>query len=191
MESLVRKYQQKYRKVEGEMKRWDELQSRLLSHFGSASSIIDRLEVLREKKNYGGLTCVDGVKEALLGKQLETLERIFSTMKDILKQFQSIVVSLDKISKDGSQLSKSESTPSSCRMKIGIKPSLAECVEGLKMIHEMHQSEYLLKVSLISALTWNTSSREIAGLNQFLADQPNISKDEVQGIFGVIFAEEN
>ncbi|CAA6663145.1 unnamed protein product [Spirodela intermedia] len=173
MESLVRKYQQKYRKVEGEMKRWDELQSRLLSHFGSATSIIDRLEVLREKKNYGGLTCVDGVKETLLGKQLETLERIFSTMKDIL------------------QLSKSESTPSSCRMKIGIKPSLAECVEGLKMIHEMHQSEYLLKVSLISALTWNTSSKEIAGLNQLFADQPNISKDEVQGIFGVIFAEEN
>lgn len=46
MESLVRKYQQKYRKVEGEMKRWDELQSRLLSHFGSATSIVDRLEVL-------------------------------------------------------------------------------------------------------------------------------------------------
>lgn len=42
------------------------------------------LQVLREKKNYGGLTCVDGVKEALLGKQLETLERIFSTMKDVL-----------------------------------------------------------------------------------------------------------
>ncbi|XP_078439774.1 pentatricopeptide repeat (PPR) superfamily protein [Wolffia australiana] len=191
MEALVRKYQQKYRRVEGEMKRWDELQSRLISHFGSATSIIDRLEALREQKNYGGLSCVGGIKETLLGKQLETLERIFSAMKEVLKQFESVVASLDKISKDACQLSRSESTPISCQIKIGIKPSLADCVEGLKTIHEMYQSEYHLKVSLISALNWNTSSRDAAGLSQLLCDQPNIAKDEVEGIFGIVFAEES
>ncbi|GMQ11453.1 hypothetical protein CsSME_00054091 [Camellia sinensis var. sinensis] len=31
MEGMVKKYQQKFRKVKEEMSRWDELQSRLLS----------------------------------------------------------------------------------------------------------------------------------------------------------------
>uniref|UniRef100_A0A1D1YQ02 Uncharacterized protein At5g43822 n=1 Tax=Anthurium amnicola TaxID=1678845 RepID=A0A1D1YQ02_9ARAE len=190
MEALVRKYQQKYRKVREEMGRWDDLQSRLLSHFGNAASVIDRLQVLREPKSYGGLACVDGVKDALLGKQLETLEISFGIMKDILKQFHFIVITLDKLSRDGSQLLKSGSTPSALQMKIGIKPSLAECVDGLKTINEMHQSEYLLKISLISALTWNCSSSDIAALRQLLVDQPNISRDEVQQIFDIIFAEE-
>ena len=46
MEAMVKKYQQKFRKVKDEMSRWDELQSRLISQFNSASSIIQRLQVL-------------------------------------------------------------------------------------------------------------------------------------------------
>ena len=45
MEGMVKKYQQKFRKVRDETKRWDELQSRLLSQFRNASSIIERLQV--------------------------------------------------------------------------------------------------------------------------------------------------
>ena len=45
MEAMVKKYQQKFRKVRDEMSRWDELQSRLISQFNSASSIIQRLQV--------------------------------------------------------------------------------------------------------------------------------------------------
>ena len=42
----MKKYRQKFRKVKDEMSRWDELQSRLISQFNSASSIIQRLQVL-------------------------------------------------------------------------------------------------------------------------------------------------
>ena len=41
----MKKYQQKFRKVRDEAKRWDELQSRLLAQFRNASSIIERLPV--------------------------------------------------------------------------------------------------------------------------------------------------
>ena len=51
------------------------------------------------------------------------------------------MVYLDKLSKDASQLSRSESTASACQMKIGIKPTLAECLEGLQTIHHMYRSE--------------------------------------------------
>lgn len=45
MESIVKKYQQKFRKIKDEMSRWEELQSRLISQFSNASSIIQRLQV--------------------------------------------------------------------------------------------------------------------------------------------------
>lgn len=46
MEAMVKKYQQKFRKVRDEMNRWDELQCRLISQFRNASSIIERLQVV-------------------------------------------------------------------------------------------------------------------------------------------------
>ncbi|XP_020093387.1 uncharacterized protein At5g43822 [Ananas comosus] len=192
MEATIRKFQQRYRRVRDEMGRWDELQSRLLSQFSNASSIIGRLQVLGDSKNYGGLRCVPAIREALLGKQMETLERIFCSMRETLKEFYDIVRSLDKISRDSNQLLKGGSAPivQQMQLQIGIWPTLADCMDGLKSISEMHRSEYALKSSIISALSWNCSSSDIAALHQLLMDQPNISKDEVQSIFDIIFADE-
>ncbi|KAJ6812647.1 uncharacterized protein M6B38_148705 [Iris pallida] len=192
MEKMVKMLQQKYRKVRDEMGRWEELQSRLLSQFGNAASVIGRLQVIGETKNYGALRCLPGIKEAILGKQLETLELIFFSMKETLKEFHGIVLSLDKIARDGSQLLKGGSTPTASQMqvRVGIMPSLQSCLDGLKSIHEMYKHEYAIKLSVMSSLTWKCSATDIASLGQLLADQPNIPRDEVESIFDIIFAEE-
>ncbi|XP_072963548.1 uncharacterized protein At5g43822 isoform X1 [Typha angustifolia] len=193
METTIRKLQQKYRKIRDEMGRWDELQTRILSQFGNASSIIERLQVLGEAKNYGMMRCLPDIKKELLGKQMETLEMIFYSMRETLKEFHAIVRSLGKIARDGSQLLKGGSTPTAQQMqlRVGIWPSLADCLGGLRSIHEMYQAEYRLKSTIISSLTVKCSSSDIAALRQLLMDQPNIPRDEVQSIFDIIFANEN
>ncbi|KAJ0989327.1 hypothetical protein J5N97_007683 [Dioscorea zingiberensis] len=191
MEAMMKKFQQKYRRIRDEMDRWDELQSRLLSQFVNASSIIDRLEVLRDTKNYGILGSVDGIKETLLGKQMEALEMSFCSMKMTMKEFHSIVISFEKIARDGSQLLRGGTISTAQKqLRIGIWPSLTECVDHLQTIHEMHQFEYLLKSSIVSSLSWNCSGIDIGVLRQLLVDQPNISTHEVQSIFDIVFAEE-
>lgn len=84
MEGMVKKYQQKFRKVRDETKRWDELQSRLLSQFRNASSIIERLQSIQNSKNYGTLKCIDGIGDAVLRKQMESLETILLSLKKTL-----------------------------------------------------------------------------------------------------------
>lgn len=189
---MVKKLQQRYRRARDEMGRWDELQSCLLSQFGNAASIIERLQVLSEAKNYGALGCVPGIKEALLGKQMEILEMKFSSMKETMKEFHGIVISLEKIARDGTQLLKGGSTPTAYQMqlRVGIRPSLSDSLDGLRTIHEMYQSEYMLKLSVISSLTWKCSGGDITALRQLLVDQPNIPTGEVQSIFDIIFAED-
>jgi len=52
-------------------------------------------------------------------------------------------LSLDKIACEGGQLLKGGSIPSARQMqlRVGIKPSLAECLDGLGLIHDMYKSE--------------------------------------------------
>ncbi|XP_057974469.1 uncharacterized protein At5g43822 isoform X1 [Malania oleifera] len=196
MEAMVKKYQQKVRKVKDDMGRWDELQSRLLSQFRNASSIIERLQVIQDAKNYGNLNCVNGITDAILGKQMESLETILLSMKKTLEELFGIVSSLEKMLRDGRQLIKGGSVPLKMKQleqRVGIKPTIADCLDGLKLLHEMHHSEYLLKKSVLSALSeliLKPSASDLAALQQLLVDQPNIPKEEVQYIFDIVFAEE-
>jgi enhancer of mRNA-decapping protein 4 len=43
---MVKKFQSKFKKVRENMNQWDELQSRLILQFRSASHIVDRLQVI-------------------------------------------------------------------------------------------------------------------------------------------------
>ncbi|XP_052195143.1 uncharacterized protein At5g43822 isoform X2 [Diospyros lotus] len=196
MEGMVKKYQQKFRKVKEEMSHWDELQSKLLSQFRNASSIIERLQVIQNPNNYGVLNCIGGIEDVVLRKQMETLETILLSMNKTLGEFHGIVFSLEKILQDSRQLVKGGSTqvtPKQLHQQIGIKPCLADCLDGLRLLYEMHQSEYLLKSSIISTLSLVALKPSIGGLGallQLLVDQPNIHKEEVQFIFDIVFAEE-
>ncbi|KAK9100352.1 hypothetical protein Scep_023782 [Stephania cephalantha] len=144
MEKLVKKYQQKFNKVKDEMERWDQLQSRLLSQFRNASSIIERLPVLQDHKNYGVLKQVDGAREGILAKQMLSLEGILHNIKMIIEEFHGIVMSLEKVLQDGRQLVKGGSmllTQYQMQLPVGIRPSVADCIEGLRTLHEMHNDE--------------------------------------------------
>ncbi|GAV76695.1 hypothetical protein CFOL_v3_20168 [Cephalotus follicularis] len=196
MDSIIKKYQQRFRKIRDEMEQWDQLQSRFISQFRNVSSIIQRLKVIQESKNYGSLSCVGGIEDAVLQKQMESLQTFFLSMKNTLNDFHVIVLSLEKICRDSKQLVKggsSQPTMKQMQQRIGVKPSLQACVNGLMLLHEMHHSEYLLKLSLfsaLSALTLKPSNSDLGALQQLLVDQPNIPKEEVQFIFDIIFAEE-
>ncbi|GLU20260.1 hypothetical protein SLE2022_364700 [Rubroshorea leprosula] len=196
MEAIIKKYQQSFRKVKEEMDRWDELQSRLISQFTNASSIIGRLQAIQNSKNYGSLNSIEGIEVAVLQKQMDSLQSILLSMKKTMEEFHCIVLSLEKIQRQGKQLVKGGSnqpTKKQLELKIGVKPSLAGCLDGLVLLHEMHHSEYLLKSSLVFALSMlavKPDTSDLVALNQILVDQPNIPKEEVENIFEIIFAEE-
>lgn len=195
MEAMVKKYQHKFEKIRGEMEQWDNLQSRLLMQFRNASSIIERLQVIQDPENYGSLKYMEGVTDAVLGKQMESLQTILLSLHTTLEEFHGIVVSLEKILRDGKQLVKGGSmqpTMKQMQLQVGVKPCLADCLDGLRLLYEMHRSEYLLKSSVVSALpklALEPSASDIDALQQLLVDQPNIPKEEAQFIFDIIFAE--
>ncbi|KAK7815435.1 uncharacterized protein CFP56_001564 [Quercus suber] len=232
MEAMVKKYQQKFRKVRDEMSRWDELQSRLISQFNGASSIIQRLQQLEsleviflslkrtmeefhgivfsiEKIHRDGRQQVKGGSNQPSAKQLQLRVGVKPTLADCLdglmvlydmhhseEEFHGIVFSIEKIHRDGRQQVKGGSNQPSAKqlqLRVGVKPTLADCLDGLMVLYDMHHSEYLLKASVVSALstlTLKPSASDLCALQQLLIDQPNIPKDEVQSIFDIIFAEE-
>ncbi|KAE8126044.1 hypothetical protein FH972_020797 [Carpinus fangiana] len=184
MEAMVKKYQQKLWKVRDEKNHWDDLQSRLLSQFRNASSIIERLQVIQDSKNYGSLHCMDDIVNVVLTKQVESLEVILVSMKKTMEEFHGIVLSIEKIHRDGRQQIKGGSSKPSAKQlqqRVGIKPSLADCLDGLMVLYDMHHLEYRLKASVVSALstlTFKPSASDLCALQQLLVDQPNIPKDE-------------
>nr|GMD58522.1 uncharacterized protein At5g43822-like [Ipomoea batatas] len=105
--------------------------------------------------------------------------------RDCREGFHSIVLSFEKIVRDSRQQVKGGSaqpTVKQLQQRIGIKPSLADCLDGLTILSEMHQSEYRLKLSLVSATSTlalkPSVTDDLSVLQQLLVDQPNIPKDE-------------
>ncbi|CAL4915647.1 unnamed protein product [Urochloa decumbens] len=180
MEVVLRKVQQRVRKAREEMDLWDDLNSHLLTNFNRATSVIDRLPVLGEDKNYGVLRGVPNIREDLMGKQTESLELIFVCMRETLEKLNGVVKALNKALCDTNQMVRGGSalTAKQMQLQVGILPTIAECLDGLRTLCEMHQAEFALKSSVISLLTWKSSSSDIAVLKQLLVDQPNIPKDE-------------
>lgn len=199
MEAMVKKYQERFRKFKDEMDRWDDLQVRLISQFQNASSIIGRLELLQDPKNFGSLSGMDGIVDALLGKQMESLQLSFSSIKKTMEELGNVVRSMEKIYRDGKQLVKGGSNQPSIKQlqqRVGLKPSLEDCLNGLMLLCNMHRSEYNLKESIVSALPelfWkarNPRAQDLSSLQQLLVDQPNIRKEEVEFIFDTILVPE-
>lgn len=196
MEVIVKKFQSKFRKVREDINRWDELQSCLISQFRNASHIVDRLQVLQNSNNYGVLHCVSGMRDALLEKQIESFRNILVSMRKTLEEFHGVVSSLNKIHRDSRQLVKggsSQLTMKQLQQQVGLKPSLIYCLDSLMFIHEIYNSEYLLKSSVISALSemaLKPSASDLGALQQLLVDQPNLHTEEVEFVFDKIFAEE-
>ncbi|KAB2011928.1 hypothetical protein ERO13_D09G047201v2 [Gossypium hirsutum] len=196
MEAMIKKYQQKFKKAKDEMSKWDDLQSRLISHFRNASSIISRLQIIQNSKNYASLNCVGGMEAAVMQKQMDSLQTILLSMKNTMEDFRGVVLSLEKLQHDGKQLAKGSSNQMNKKQlqhRIGVKPTLTNCIDGLVLLHEIYHDEYLLKSSLVSALsalTLKPNSGDLGALHQLLVDQPNILNEEVQYIFDIVFAEE-
>ncbi|XP_057788778.1 uncharacterized protein At5g43822-like [Salvia miltiorrhiza] len=197
MEPIVKKYQRQFRKIKDEISRWEELQSLLISQFSNASSIIQRLQAIQDSRNYGTLSCVEGIEGVLLAKQTESLQIIFISLNNTMKEFCGIVSSLEKDVRDSKQIVKvgcAQITAKQLKQRVGVKPTLADCIEGLRLLEEMYRSEYLLKLSLVSALPAlalkPSASADLGALQQLLVDQPNIPREEVQYIYDIIFAEE-
>ncbi|CAH1446359.1 unnamed protein product [Lactuca virosa] len=196
MEATVKKFQQKFKRVKDDMDRWDNLHVQLVSQFRNASSIIGRLQLLESPKNYGSLKNLDNIKNTIFTKQMESLQKILLSMTKTLEELNGVVLSLAKTVRDAKQQVKGGSVQLSMKQlhhRIGVKPSIADCLEGLRILHEMYQSEYVLKSSVTSALAslaLKPSVGDLQSLERLLVDQPNILKEEVQSIYDVIFAEE-
>ncbi|XP_068485582.1 uncharacterized protein At5g43822-like isoform X2 [Phaseolus vulgaris] len=159
MESIVKKFQSKFRKVREEINRWDELQSCLISQFRNASHIVDRFQLLQNTNNHGVLNCDSGMRDALLEKQIESLNNILVSIRKTLEEFHCIALSLDKIHRDSRQLVNG----------------------GFSHLHRKQLQQYLLKSSVISALSeisLKSSASELGALQQLLVDQSNIHTEE-------------
>ncbi|XP_038715270.1 uncharacterized protein At5g43822 isoform X2 [Tripterygium wilfordii] len=184
MEAVVKKYQQNFKKVREKMDQWEQLQGLLVQQFRNASSIIERLETIQDLRNYGTLNCVDGIEVSVFRKQLESLEIILLSMKKTMEEMRNIVDYMEKMHRNSGQLIKvGSSQPSSKQLhnRIGVKPCLADCLDGLRILYDMHHSEYLLKSSIVSALSslaLKPSASDLGALLQLLVDQPNIPKEE-------------
>ncbi|ESQ44629.1 hypothetical protein EUTSA_v10003275mg [Eutrema salsugineum] len=193
MEAVIKKWQQKLRKAKEEMEKWEALQVRWVSRFSNASSIIQRLQVIQNHGSFGALRCVKGIEDAVLQKEMDQLKTLLLSMRNILEEFRGCVLTFEKLHRDGSQTLKMELSKKRAEERIGVKPCIADCLEGLSLLYDMHQSEYHLKTSIFSALSClilKPSPGDLNALQYLVVDQPNIPNNEVQHIFDVIFAEE-
>ncbi|KAJ7543235.1 hypothetical protein O6H91_09G030300 [Diphasiastrum complanatum] len=189
MERLLKKYEQKYKRVKEHLVDWKALQEQLLNLSSNACSILDRLQVLSERENFGVLKDVENIVRDLPAKQVESLECIFQSMNKTLVELEKVSKSIEKSWHDGCNLLRAERpqpTLQQAQQRIGSRPSLNDCLDGLKALYTMHHDEYKLKVDIVSSLSYTLSSSDLTALQTILAEQPNIPPDEVQHIFDLV-----
>ncbi|CAM6083448.1 unnamed protein product [Calypogeia fissa] len=192
MERLVRKYEQSFRRAKEEMITWGTLQASLLKQFGNAAAILERLPVLIDSNNYGVLAEEKSMAmvRGLPAAQVESLELTFRAMTSTLSELKRVKNSLEKLWRDGQQLVRAEKnlTPKQLQQRVGPRPSLQDCTDGLYSLYQMHCGEYNLKVALVSALSYDIKSQDMILVQTLLSDEPNIPSNEVQHILDLISA---
>ena len=57
------------------------------------------------------------------------------------EEFRAVDMWLGKMVKDGRQIVRAQPRAKQ-QHKVGVKPSLTDCLDGLILVHEMHHSEY-------------------------------------------------
>ncbi|EOA14622.1 hypothetical protein CARUB_v10027881mg [Capsella rubella] len=162
MEAVIKKWQQKFRKGKDEMEKWDALQVRWVSLFRNASSIIQRLQEIQNHGSYGALRCLKGIEDAVVQQQMGQLDYLLRSMRNVLEEFWGCVLTLKKLHRDGLHLLEVESSKRRVKERIGVKPCIADCLEGLSILFDMHQSD----------------PGDLNALQYLVVDQPNIPKDE-------------
>lgn len=187
MERLVRKYEQSFRRAKEEMATWAALQARLLKEFSNAAAILERLPVLTNPSNYGALA--SAMARDLPAAQTDSLELLFRAMASTLGEMIRVRNSLEKIWRDGQQLlraEKQQATPQQLRRRVGARPSLQDCIDGLHSLYQMHSDELTLKTALVSALSYDVKPEDVMVLQTLLADEPNIPSNEVHHILDLV-----
>jgi len=78
-----------------------------------------------------------------MGKQIENLELMFVSMRETLERLNGIVRALNKALRDTNQMVRGGSalTAKQMQLQVGILPTIAECLDGLRTLCEMHQAE--------------------------------------------------
>ena len=78
-----------------------------------------------------------------LGKVGSLMINLKWSFFSVREEFRLIVLSLEKMHRDGKQLVNQGSANSKkkLRQRIGVKPCLEDCLDGLMRLHDMHQSE--------------------------------------------------
>lgn len=191
MDRLLRKFGQKYKRAREAVDKWDSLQAHLLNLFSNAVGILERLPVIVDGENYGVLKNVDGMINHLPAKQVQSMECIFAALQRTLDDLARVKDALEKAWSESCQLLKAEKlqpTSMQAQQRFSLGPSLNECVKGLEELFVMHRDEFYLKVSIVSALSYNSRLADAVAMQTVLAEQPNIPLDEVRFIFDFFYA---
>lgn len=80
---------------------------------------------------------------------------VIGLVKFFREEFHGVVMSLEKIHRDGKQLVQGGSWQPSVKhlqQRVGVKPCLQDCLDGLMILYEMHCSEYA--ISLFGKMTF-------------------------------------